>query len=439
MALNFITFNQDNSLLGVASSKGFRQYTTEPFSSYYSNNEGDVAIVEMLFSTSLVALVLSPRLLRILNTKRHTTICELTFPTKIMAVRMNRKRLAVVLDDSIYMYDISNMKLLQTVETPPNPNALCVLSPSSENNYMIYPLPSKPTPQSFKKPSHAPPNSNVHPPPSGEVMVLDANKMESVNVIQAHQSAIGCITINTEGTLLATASEKGTVIRVFSLPEGRKLHQFRRGALPASIHCMSFNSTATLLAVSSGSETVHLFRLAGPPKGDDNSEPPSPTLSSRASLARPRRRSSSAASEGGLSDMGGIDASSMDASTVAGSTAESSTRVGGLAGMLRRTSQNVGLTLAARVGGYLPSSVTEMLEPERDFARVRIPRLQGEAASGPLRSVVAMSANRPQLMVVTSEGQFYVFNIDLENGGEGVLEYQYSVLPSRGSMGNLEE
>jgi autophagy-related protein 18 len=84
MALNFVTFNQDFTVLGVgklllssrgrvadhqATSHGFRLYTTEPFAKYYENEEGDVSIMEMLFSTSLVALVLSPRLLRILNTK----------------------------------------------------------------------------------------------------------------------------------------------------------------------------------------------------------------------------------------------------------------------------------------------------------------------------------------------------------------------------------
>jgi len=94
--------------------------------------------------------------------------------------------------------------------------------------------------------------------------------------------------------------------------------------------------------------------------------------------------------------------------------------------MIRRTSQSVGLSIAQRAGEYLPSSVTEMFEPARDFAWVKVPR-QSKAAinNWPVRSVVAMSVNHPQLMVVTSEGQFYVFNIDLENGGEGVLEHQY--------------
>lgn len=37
---------------------------------------------------------------------------------------MNRKRLVVVLEDQIYLYDISNMKLLYTIETSPNPNGI---------------------------------------------------------------------------------------------------------------------------------------------------------------------------------------------------------------------------------------------------------------------------------------------------------------------------
>jgi autophagy-related protein 18 len=94
--------------------------------------------LEMLFSTSLVALTLSPRVLRIQNTKvrwlgghgytgtdtvkRHSTICEMTFRTAILAMRMNRKRIVVVLESELYIYDISNLQMLKTEKTSPNPN-----------------------------------------------------------------------------------------------------------------------------------------------------------------------------------------------------------------------------------------------------------------------------------------------------------------------------
>lgn len=74
----------------------------------------------MLLSTSLVAMILSPRLLRIINTKRQSTLCELTFPTRVGALRLNRKRLLVVLDDVIFFYDMQTMKLLHQVTTPVN-------------------------------------------------------------------------------------------------------------------------------------------------------------------------------------------------------------------------------------------------------------------------------------------------------------------------------
>jgi autophagy-related protein 18 len=99
----------------------------------------------MLFSTSLVALTLSPRVLRIQNTKvsgghtytrygsaddgkRHSTICEMTFRTAILAMRLNRKRLVVVLESELYIYDISNMQMLKTEKTSPNPNGTQLLA-----------------------------------------------------------------------------------------------------------------------------------------------------------------------------------------------------------------------------------------------------------------------------------------------------------------------
>jgi hypothetical protein len=50
-------------------SRGFRIFTTDPFSKFFESKEGNIAILEMLFSTSLVSLILSPRRLQIMNTK----------------------------------------------------------------------------------------------------------------------------------------------------------------------------------------------------------------------------------------------------------------------------------------------------------------------------------------------------------------------------------
>merc|ERR1712000_136072 len=104
-------------------------------------------------------------------------------------------------------------------------------------------------------------------------------------------------------------------------------------------------------------------------------------------------------------------------------------------GLIRRTSQNVSSSFATTVGGYLPKGMAEMWEPARDFAWIRLPKSASGVPPAQLRSVVAMSANSPQVMVVTNEGNFYVFSIDLAKGGEGILVKQYSVLDINDKMG----
>lgn len=281
---------------------------------------------------------------------------------------------------------------------------------------MAYPLPQK-APAAVKPPAHAPPGTTHVAPTTGDVLIFDSVKLEAINVIEAHRSPLACITLNSEGTLLATASDKGTIIRVFSVPDGHKLYQFRRGSMPSRIYSMSFNTTSTLLCVSSSTETIHLFKLTQPGPSSDGSPAHSPL----------GRESSFGASQFG--DTPEYD----EYSGESGSDLASRKHNGTLIGMLRRTSQNVGGAVAARMGGYLPKGVSEMWEPARDFAWIKLPKASpgpGPASNtGPLRSVVAMSSNTPQVMVVTSDGNFYVFNIDLSKGGEGTLTKQYSYVP----------
>ncbi|RMJ08131.1 Autophagy-related protein 18 [Fusarium kuroshium] len=437
--LNFITFNQDHSCLAVGTSKGFRIYHTDPFSRIFSSDENNISIIEMLFSTSLVALVLSPRHLIIQNTKRASVICELTFPSAVLAVRLNRKRLAVVLEEEIYLYDISNMSLLHTIATSPNPTAICALSPSSENCFIAYPLPKPREDPDARRPAHAPPQSTYVSPTSGEVLVFDTVALKAVNVIEAHRSPLCSICLNNEGTLLATASETGTIIRVFSVPKGQKLYQFRRGTYPSTIYSMSFNLSSTLLCVSSTSDTIHIFRLGAPPGNTTPAGAPIEPLGSQRQDRWSRARSYDDPESPGNSTADSSKNESVDligpGNNASGSSNSGHRRQSGsFSSMLRRSSQIMGRGVAGVMGSYLPQSVTEMWEPLRDFAYIKIPKstvAQGPTRvmpAGPLRSVVAMSSSSPQVMVVTSDGGFYVYNIDMEHGGEGYLVKQFSVL-----------
>ena len=327
-----------------------------------------------------------------------------------------------MLEEIVFIYDISNMKLLHQQLTPLNPTGICALSPNSENNFLALPHCEKSTTNIPSQDSHVP-KSIVKESISGDVLLYDLNKMGEVTVITAHQTPVSFIAINADGTLMATASEKGTVIRIFSIPDGSKMYQFRRGSIPARIYCMTFNATSTLLCVSSATETVHLFKLANPgPTSTTNTNGTDPSnisthrvnsASSSPTVPTFAQNTSPSASESTPTEL--------DDST----TPPRQPRQPGIMSLLRRTSQGVSTNIVTRAAGYLPQSVTELWEPQRDFAWCRVPRARpahaGGGAGAPVRSVVAMGNSGPHLLVATNEGDFYIYHVDLEKGGEGTL------------------
>lgn len=79
-------------------------------------------------------------------------------------------------------------------------------------------------------------------------------------IIAAHASPIASISISPCAKLIATASQTGTLIRVYRNTE--KCFEFRRGVDSAVIYSLAFNSTSTKLCASSDKGTVHIFLLA---------------------------------------------------------------------------------------------------------------------------------------------------------------------------------
>ncbi|XP_013789571.2 WD repeat domain phosphoinositide-interacting protein 2-like [Limulus polyphemus] len=100
---------------------------------------------------------------------------------------------------------------------------------------------------------------------SNTILAVKLNRVQAKIMIPAHDSPLASMTFNPCGTKIATASEKGTVIRIFSIIDGVKLYEFRRGVKRCvSIYSMSFSLDSNFLCVSSNTETVHIFKLDDP-------------------------------------------------------------------------------------------------------------------------------------------------------------------------------
>lgn len=254
-----IFFNQDKSRISVGTKTGTKTYTTDPFSLVHEKAGDDVSIVAMHYNTDLVAHVgageapqSSQRCLRMINMRRQKEITKKNFGKAILDVQLNRERLIVVLDTSIFIYDLKTMEHLHTIEEiPENAQGICALPtlegvqssskhPGGAYNYIAYP------------------NNNTR----GFVHIYDVVNLRAGPVIEAHNSRVNCLAFNDAGTMLATASTKGTVFRVFSMPTGEKVHEFRRGlATNAVIYSMAFDIRTSLLCVSSDKQTIHIFKL----------------------------------------------------------------------------------------------------------------------------------------------------------------------------------
>jgi WD40 repeat protein len=79
--------------------------------------------------------------------------------------------------------------------------------------------------------------------------------------MEAHEGSLRALALTADGKKLATASEKGTVLRVWDVTTSVRLHEFRRGVERASITCLAWSWDHAWLCCTSDKGTAHVFQL----------------------------------------------------------------------------------------------------------------------------------------------------------------------------------
>lgn len=206
------SWNQDYGCFAAGTSCGFRIYSCEPFKETFRRDlkSGGFKIVEMLFRSNILALVggasnsqYPPNKVLIWDDHQSHCIGELAFRSDVRGVKLRRDRIVVVLEHKIYVYNLLDLKLLHQIETLSNARGLCCLS--HQSNAFVLACPGL---------------------QRGQVRVEHFG-LHMAKLINAHDSHLACFTLTMDGLLLATASAKGTLIRIFNTMDGTRLQEVR--------------------------------------------------------------------------------------------------------------------------------------------------------------------------------------------------------------------
>lgn len=162
---------------------------------------------------------------------------EITALSQIRSVQLSRTHIAVVLQNSVRVYSFAKPPdLIHVYETTDNFLGLCCLG----ERKLIFPGRQ-----------------------SGHVKLVDLGT-GNVSIIPAHSSALRVIQMSPDGELLATASDTGTLIRIWSTSSCAKIAELRRGIDPATIFSLGFSPSGALLACTSDKSTLHIYDVPHP-------------------------------------------------------------------------------------------------------------------------------------------------------------------------------
>ncbi|KRX46722.1 putative ATP-dependent RNA helicase DDX56 [Trichinella murrelli] len=236
---------------------GLRVYNTDPFMEVIHLDEataGSVKLCCLLQRSNIVALVcngpngkFSENSVVIWDDKKRKFILEIECPSEVVAVRMSAANLIIVLLSEVHVYTFPGQpNLIASFDTRDNPKGICSMNSDPEVEYFAFP-------------GHR----------IGTLLLLNLKQLtqsESTSPlsIKAHSSDIACISLNNAANLVATASEKGTLIRIFNVQKKMKILEFRRGSDPALIYSIKFSLDSSFLCTTSDKGTIHIFSVKDP-------------------------------------------------------------------------------------------------------------------------------------------------------------------------------
>ncbi|XP_954161.1 uncharacterized protein TA03100 [Theileria annulata] len=294
MSFNDARFNQDGTCICVANDHGFKILNTNPLvitcdRDLRNKNVGSIGIAEMLYRSNLLALVgngeyydirkgamrsvhrfIKPwkqNVVTVWDDKKHVEVVQLVFNDSILNIKLmhdmylvtvvhnmsglkNYYRLVVVLKYRVYVYQMSDVSLVDCSATIYNLFGMVSTSSSKTLNIIAHPgklrgtvvvqlytkLPKKSSFSDEDELFSQEPRSenNVESMESFYLneILESGEEVGSYNKVvlkmKLHRSDITAVTLSPNGYLMATSSQEGRFIKLFDTLSGELIQVFRK-------------------------------------------------------------------------------------------------------------------------------------------------------------------------------------------------------------------
>jgi WD40 repeat protein len=202
-------------------------------------------MVVMLYRTNILALVgtennpiFNKNKVVIWDDYQKKKLSELKFSQTILNLKLRKDKIVVICSDKIYVFSLSSFQNIDIIETGENIHGVIGINYNVNSTIIAYPDKKK-----------------------GTINIKNYEKNTNIS-IDAHEKTIGNIVINPNGDLMASATEMGTIIRVFETDTGKLMQEVRRGKEKAQIRCICFDQNNRFIAASSSRGTVHIWSLS---------------------------------------------------------------------------------------------------------------------------------------------------------------------------------
>ena len=198
----------------------------------------------MLFKTNILALVGSDNNKEfkkyhvvIWDDYQQKSLSELKFSQNVLNLKLRKDKIIVICLNKIFIFHLKTFQNLDIIETGENPHGCIGISYPLEITKIAYPDKIK-----------------------GKINIKHYENSKTIK-IDAHEKTIDYIILTFNGDLMASATESGTIIRIFDTESGNLLQEVRRGKDKASINCITFSQDCRFIMASSNRGTVHVWSL----------------------------------------------------------------------------------------------------------------------------------------------------------------------------------